>query len=116
MKFFRSGSSLIGNLLSQGLRAPNYVYEPLAYFIGKNLSKQEIVPAFRTEMMKVFATGQPQKSSIVANMSARGINPAQGGDIITKTIRLRYKHIRGWIEEQPIKVIAFTDYRHNLIL
>ena len=106
--FFRSGSSLIGRLLSQGLRAPNYVYEPLAYFIGKNLSEQELIPAFRTEMMRVFATGQPQESSIVASQSTRGIDTAQGGDIITKTIRLRYKHIRGWIEEQPIKVIAFT--------
>ena len=110
MVFFRSGSSLIGMLLSQGLRAPNYVYEPLAYFIGKNLSEQEIVPAFRTEMMRVFVTGQPQESSIVARKSARGINTAQGGDIITKTIRLRYKHLRGWIEKQPIKVTEFTDY------
>ena len=110
MVFFRSGSSLIGMLLSQGLRAPNYVYEPLAYFIGKNLSEEEIVPAFRTEMMRVFVTGQPQESSIVARKSARGINTAQGGDIITKTIRLRYKHLRGWIEKQPIKVTEFTDY------
>ena len=102
--FFRSGSSLTGKLLSQGLRSPNYVYEPLAYFIGTNLSEQDLSSAFRVEMMRVFATGQPQESSSIADRSERGIDLAQGGDIITKTIRLRYKHIRGWIGEQAIKV------------
>ena len=109
LAYARSGSSLIGKLLSQGLRSPNYVYEPLAYFIGTNLSEQDLSLAFRVEMMRVLATGQPQESSNIAYRSVRGIDVAQGGDIITKTIRLRYKHIRGWIEkQQAIKVKTFT--------
>ena len=104
LAYARSGSSLIGKLLSQGLRSPNYVYEPLAYFIGTNLSEHDLSLAFRVEMMRVLATGQPQESSNIAYRSVRGIDVSQGGDIITKTIRLRYKHIRGWIEKQAIKV------------
>ena len=91
-------------MLSQGLRSPNYVYEPLAYFIGTNLSEQDLSSAFRVEMMRVLATGQPQERSNIAYRSLRGIDVEQGGDIITKTIRLRYRHIRGWIEEQAVKV------------
>ena len=97
-------------MLSQGLRSPNYVYEPLAYFIGTNLSEQDLSSAFRVEMMRVFATGQPQERSNIAYRSVRGIDVEQGGDIITKTIRLRYKHIRGWIEEQAIKVKLEIPY------
>ena len=92
-------------MLSQGLRAANYVYEPMAYFKGKDLGEQEKATEFRTELMSVFETGRPKKSSFNANRSTRGIHVTQGGDVITKTIRLRYKHLRRWIEDQEtIKV------------
>ena len=106
--FFRSGSSLTGKLLSQGLKVPNYVYEPMAYFRGKDLDERQITPQLKTELMSVFETGKPKNSSFNAHISTRGINITEGGDVITKTIRLRYKHLRGWIEEQEtIKADAY---------
>ena len=58
----RSGSTLTGHLLTQGRRAPNYVFEPMAYFNGKDLPQHEIAPEFRAELMSVFETGRPKKS------------------------------------------------------
>ena len=104
-QYFRSGSSLTGKLLTQGQSVPNYVYEPMAFFLGQNLSELEIGPEMRTELIRVFAMGQPQDNSPQAGRSTRGINIKKGGDVVTKTIRLRYSHIRGWIEDQEsIKV------------
>ena len=41
----------------------------------------------------------------ITSRSTRGVDISQGGDVITKTIRLRYKHLKGWIEDQEnIKV------------
>ena len=94
-------------MLSQGLRVPNYIYEPMAYFNGKNISEQQLATAFRAELKRVFATGQPKESSFQAGRSTRGIDIKHGGDVITKTVRLRYRHLRGWIEDlKNIKVNA----------
>ena len=60
--FPRSGSTLTGHLLTQGRRAPNYVFEPIAYFNGKDLPEHRIAPEFRAELMSVFETGRPKKS------------------------------------------------------
>ena len=80
----------------------------MAYFHGKDLDEQQITPQLKTELMSVFETGKPKNSSFNAHISTRGINITEGGDVITKTIRLRYKHLRGWIEEQEtIKVDAY---------
>ena len=59
----RSGSTLTGHLLTQGRRAPNYVFEPMAYFNGKDLPKHKIALEFRAELMSVFETGRPKKSN-----------------------------------------------------
>lgn len=41
----------------------------------------------------------------MSSRSKKGIDISSGGDVVTKTIALRYKHIKGWIEEQgTIKV------------
>ena len=58
----RSGSTLTGHLLTQGRRVPNYVFEPMAYFNGKDLPQHRIAPEFRAELMSVFETGRPKKS------------------------------------------------------
>ena len=91
----------------------------MAYFIGKDIPEQLIAPEFRTELMSVFETGHSKKrghTSLLSEMlslfqaekSTRGIDIKFGGDVITKTIRLRYKHLKGWIEDQEtIKVNAY---------
>ena len=64
--------------------------------------------------MRVFSTGQPNKHSFHANLAIRGVNVTRGGDVITKTIRLRYVHLKGWIERQPsFKVNFSTNNFHN---
>ena len=101
---------MTGKLLSQGLRAPNYVYEPLSIFekdIKKLITQIGLKPAstyftgkFREELMNVLLTGRPNENSIHVNLAKSGINVTSGGDVITKTIRLRYVHLKGWVEEQ----------------
>ena len=45
------------------------------------------------------------KTAWMSSRSKEGIDVTSGGDVVTKTIALRYKHIKGWIEEQEnIKV------------
>ena len=58
---------------------------------------------YKNELMSVLLTGrrgQPREGSLHAERSIQGADVSQGGDIIVKTIRLRYQHIKGWIEEQ----------------
>ena len=46
----------------------------------------------------------------MSSRSTVGIDIISGGDVVTKTIALRYKHIKGWIEEQEtIKVNEFLN-------
>ena len=121
----RSGSSITGKLLSQGLRAPNYVYEPLAIFINdiKKLDNEfglelaHLAKRFREEIMNVFLTGLPNKTSVHAPLSKSGVNVNNGGDVITKTIRLRYLHLKGWVENQEsLKVNLNETFITCLIL
>ena len=55
---------------------------------------------YREELMSVFSTGRPNENSFHADRATSGINVTDGGDVITKTIRLRYVHLRGWVENQ----------------
>ena len=57
---------------------------------------------FKEELMNVLLTGRPNKRMyhFHAQQSIQGAETSEGGDIITKTIRLRYHHLKGWIEEQ----------------
>ena len=106
---------MTGKFLTQGLRPPNYVYEPLSVFeddfrnltskVGLTKASKHYSEKFREELMNVFRTGLPNENSIHPYWAKSGINVTNGGDVITKTIRLRYRHIRGWIEDQEsIKV------------
>ena len=64
---------------------------------------------FKEELMNVFLTGRPNKHMyrFHAQQSIQGADISECGDIITKTIRLRYHHLKGWIEEQKsLKVRA----------
>ena len=108
----RSGSSLTGMLLCEGNQMPNYVYEPMHPVISQitEESSQQIwekweniigvAEAYRNELLRVFSTGAPRNDSKLAFRSMRGKNISDGGDIIVKTIRVRYSHIKGWIEKQ----------------
>ena len=59
----------------------------------------------REELVRAFATGLPKKGSYHASRSIKGVSVAEGGDVIVKAIRLRYLHLKGWIEKQEsIKV------------
>ena len=116
---------MTGKFLTQGLRAPNYVYEPLSVFRGdiKKLTTQiglkeayaYFSKKFREELMNVLLTGRPNKDSLQKNLAKSGINVASGGDVITKTIRLRYMNLKGWVEEQEsFKVNLWNTFRlHN---
>ena len=124
-RIVRSGSSFTGKLLSQGLPSPNYVYEPMAYFAndldklishhGFKEGAKYMAPKFKAELVRVFLTGQPKSDSFLAYRSVPGHNITNGGDVITKTIRVRYSHLKGWIENQnnfkvrPEKMDAFCD-------
>ena len=93
----RSGSSVTGRLLSQGLRRPNYLFEPMADLAA---AAKDVTPEFREELVRAFATGRPKKGSKFAYRSIRGTSVADGGDVVVKTIRLRYSHLKGWLEKQ----------------
>ena len=106
---------MIGKFLTQGLRPPNYVYEPLTVFendirnltskVGLEKASTYYSEKFREELMNVFLTGLPNKNSFHPHLAKSGINVTNGGDVITKTIRLRFGDIKGWIENQEsIKV------------
>ena len=106
---------MTGKFLTQGLRPPNYVYEPLSVFmddlrdltsrVGLKKASTHYSEPFREELMNVFRTGLPNENSFHPYWAKSGINVTNGGDVITKTIRLRFAHIRGWIENQEsIKV------------
>ena len=112
---------MTGKFLTQGQRPPNYVYEPLSVFeddfrnltgrVGLKKTSTHYSEPFREELMNVFRTGLPNENVFHPYWAKSGINVTNGGDVITKTIRLRYRHIRGWIEDQEsIKV------RHMAIL
>ena len=103
----RSGSSVTGRLLSQGLRRPNYLFEPMADLAVAEMddghaaaAAKDVTPEFREELVRAFATGRPKKGSKFTYRSIRGASVADGGDVIVKTIRLRYLHLKGWIEKQ----------------
>ena len=50
------------------------------------------------------------KTAWMSSRSTEGVDIISGGDVVTKTIALRYKHIKGWIEEQEtIKVIEYLS-------
>ena len=55
---------------------------------------------YKKELMNALLTGRPRKGSFHAQNAIQGADLSQGGDIIVKTIRLRYQHLKGWIEEQ----------------
>ena len=106
----RSGSSLTGKLLCQGLSTPNYVYEPLVD-LSSDLTKQihqhgftqgikDMGAKFTEELSHVLLIGRPRIGSLHEKQAIHGADPSEGGDIIVKTIRLRYHHLKGWIEEQ----------------
>ena len=61
---------------------------------------KDVTPEFRGELVRAFATGRPKKGSKFAYRSIRGASVADGGNVIVKTIRLRYLHLKGWIEKQ----------------
>ena len=121
---------MTGKILSQGLKPPNYIYEPLSLFeydfrnlaskVGLEEASTHYSEKFREELMNVFLTGLPNRNSFHwKNFAKSGVNVTNGGDVITKTIRLRYCHIRGWIENQnSIKVCLiattklFTVFPH----
>ena len=106
---------MTGKFLSQGLRAPNYVYEPLSIFekdikklitqIGLKRSSTYFAKKFREELMNVLLTGRERS----AMWAKSGINVTSGGDVITKTIRLRYVHLKGWVEEQDSFKVKLKD-------
>ena len=101
---------MTGRLLSQGVKAPNYVYEPMAYFesVLKELYKtidfgqatEYMGTLFKEELTRVLSSGKPREGSFLAWRSSTGRNITNGGDIIAKTIRLRYSHLKGWVEKQ----------------
>ena len=106
---------MTGKFLTQGLNPPNYIYEPLSVFeddfrnltsrVGLERASTHYSGPFREELMNVFRTGQPDEHSIHPYWALSGINVTKGGDVITKTIRLRLSHVRGWIENKvDIKV------------
>ena len=111
---------MTGRLLSQGLRRPNFIFEPMADFSEemdddeRTDSLADAAPDLREELARAFATGRPRRGSKFAYRGVRGASVADGGDVIVKTIRLRYLHLRGWIEKQKsVKVRAFY-YRARL--
>ena len=55
---------------------------------------------FKEELTNALLTGRPRKGSFHSDRAIQGADPSEGGDIIVKTIRLRYQHLKGWIEEQ----------------
>ena len=61
---------------------------------------KDVAPKFREELVRAFATGRPKKGSKFTYRSIRGASVADGGDVIVKTIRLRYLHLKGWIDKQ----------------
>ena len=70
--------------------------------------------------MNVFLSGLPNKNSFHwKTFSKSGVNVTNGGDVITKTIRLRYRHIRGWIEDQEsikVRLMAILMMQHYKII
>ena len=73
--------------------------------LGYEKAAEEVAPDIREELVRAFATGRPKKGSMHKDRSIRGVSVADGGDVIVKVIRLRYLHLKGWIEKQKsIKV------------
>ena len=111
----RSGSSVTGLLLSQGLRRPNFIFEPMADLAEEMDVDERADPLadaatdMREELARAFATGRPRKGSKFAYRGVRGASVAGGGDVIVKTIRLRYLHLRGWIEKQKSVKVRASD-------
>ena len=107
----RSGSSVTGLLLSQGLRRPNFIFEPMADLAEEMDGDQwaDAATDMREELARAFATGRPRKGSKFAYRGVRGASVAGGGDVIVKTIRLRYLHLRGWIEKQKSVKVRASD-------
>ena len=115
---------MTGKFLTQGLRAPNYVFEPLSIFnkdiekltsqIGLRQASAYFAKKYREELMKVLLTGRPSGRFHWA-MHKSGIKVTSGGDVITKTIRLRNMHLKGWVEEQEsLKVNLRDTFRWHL--
>ena len=86
--------------------------------LGYERAMKEMTPDTREELVRAFATGLPiEGSEQKQNRSIRGMSVAEGGDVIVKAIRVRYLHLRGWIEKQKsIKVRAVIVYCRILMM
>ena len=83
----------------------------LVDLLGYEIAMKEVTPDLREELVRAFATGLPKEGSKFTDKSLRGMSVAEGGDVIVKAIRVRYLHLRGWIEKQKsIKVRAVIVY------
>ena len=79
--------------------------------LGYERAMTEVTTDIREELVRAFATGLLKEGSKFTFMSIRGMSVAEGGDVIVKAIRVRYLHLRGWIEKQKsIKVRAVIVY------
>ena len=79
--------------------------------LGYEIALKEVTPDVREELVRAFATGLPKEGSKFTDKSLRGMSVAEGGNVIVKAIRVRYLHLRGWIEkEKSIKVRAVIMY------
>ena len=67
---------------------------------GYERAAKDAAPEFREELARAFATGRPKRGAKFTYRSIRGASVADGGDVVVKTIRLRYLHLKGWIEKQ----------------
>ena len=106
---------MTGLLLGQGLRRPNFIFEPMADLAEEMDGDERADPLadaatdMREELARAFATGRPKKGSKFAYRGVRGASVAGAGDVIVKTIRLRYMHLRGWIEKQKSVKVRASD-------
>ena len=77
---------------------------------------KEFTPELREELVRAFATGLPKEGSKFTFKSIRGMSVAEGGNVIVKAIRVRYLHLRGWIEkEKSIKVRTVQLTLHSVL-
>ena len=85
--------------------------------LGYERAIKEVTPDIREELVRAFATGLPKEGSKFTFKSIRGMSVAEGGNVIVKAIRVRYLHLRGWIEKQKsIKVRAVIVYCRILMM
>ena len=85
--------------------------------LGYERAMKEMTADIREELVRAFATGLPKEGSKFTFKSIRGMSVAEGGNVIVKAIRVRYLHLRGWIEKQKsIKVRAVIVYCRILMM